>query len=89
MLFEMGQLVVTRGVKTRIDNDVDFANFVIDSFFAKYCQGDWGDLCNEDKKMNDRAVKHNDDRIVASYNDIYIITEYDRSYTTILLKSEY
>ena len=52
-----------------------------------------GDLPNEDKRMNDSAIKNNDDRIVVRYNseygDIYIITEWDRSYTTILFTHEY
>lgn len=48
-----------------------------------------GDIPHEDKKMNDSAVKNNDDRIVARYNDIYIITEWDRSATTILFIDEY
>ena len=43
--------------------------------------------------MNDDATKNGDDRIFARYNneegDIYIITEYDRSATTILFTYEY
>lgn len=89
MVFEIGKLVITKGVGIRMNENADFAKFVVDSFYDKYRQGDWGDICSEDKKMNDRAVKCNDDRIVARYNDIYVITEYDRSYTTILLISEY
>lgn len=45
------------------------------------------------KKMNDSAIKNNDDRILAKYNygetAIYIITEWDRSTTTILFVDEY
>ena len=52
-----------------------------------------GDLPNEDKRMNDSAIKNNDDRIVVRYNSEYgdnnIITEWDRSYTTILFTHEY
>ena len=55
----------------------------------RYCKKDWGDIPEEDKRMNDL----DDDRIVARYNskhgDIYIITEWDRSYTTILFTNEY
>ena len=39
--------------------------------------------------MNGSAVKNDGDRIVAHYNDIYIITEWDRFVTTILFVHEY
>lgn len=52
-----------------------------------------GDLTDGDKELNDLAVKRGDDRIVAKYNnqhgDIYIITEWDRSVTTVLFTHEY
>lgn len=93
MPFEIGKLVMTRGIGERMHESADFAKFVVDSFYDKYRQGDWGDICHEDKRMNDHAVKNDDDRIVARYNnphgDIYVITEYDRSVTTILFIDEY
>ena len=53
-----------------------------------------GNTCPDDTKMNDEAVKNGDDRILAVYEDkkygkIWIITEWDRSVTTILFPSEY
>lgn len=88
MKFELGQLVATKGINARLLEDLDFATFLWESF-ARYKRCDWGDIPHEDKKMNDLAVKNNDDRIVARYNDIYIITEWDRSATTILFTHEY
>lgn len=88
MTFKIGQLVITRGVSSHVIEDNSFYEFILESL-RRYLAGDWGDIPNEDKKMNDSAVKNNDDRIVARYNDIYIITEYDRSYTTILFTHEY
>ena len=88
MKFELGQLVATRGINARLLEDIGFATFLWDSF-ARYKNCDWGDIPHEDKRMNDSAVKNNDDRIVARYNNIYIITEYDRSATTILFTHEY
>lgn len=88
MKFEIGQLVITRGINAKMNKDIGFCKFIFDSI-AMYRNCDWGDIPNDDKKMNDSAVKNNDDRIVARYNDIYIITEYDRSVTTILFKREY
>ena len=92
MKFEFGQVVITRGINAEITRSIEFSQFILDSI-AKYRNCDWGDICQEDKKMNDNAVKNDDDRIVARYNnphgDIYIITEWDRSVTTILLINEY
>lgn len=92
MTFKTGQIVMTRGIATRVEKDGPFSRFVFNAF-ARYLVCDWGDLCKEDKTMNDSAVKNNDDRILARYNykndAIYIITEYDRSVTTILFVDEY
>lgn len=92
MTFQTGTLYMTAGVNKFIYDNREFAKFVSESW-KRYKICDWGDLPNEDKKMNDSAVKNNDDRIVARYNynrhDIYIITEYDRSHTTILFTFEY
>lgn len=79
---------MTAGVNSRIRENQGFAKFISKSL-ERYLACDWGDLPEEDKKMNDRAVKYGDDRIVARYNDIYVITEYDRSHTTILFIDEY
>ena len=60
--------------------------------------GRLGDLGEDDLKMNDEAVRmenegRDTDRVFSSYNhpdgEIWIITEYDRSYTTVLLPEEY
>ena len=92
MTFEMGQIYVTRGVGALIEESDDFRRFIMRSF-TRYANRDWGNLCDEDKKMNDNAVECGDDRILARYNnalgDIYIITEWNRSVTTILLIDEY
>ena len=89
--FSLGQLVMTRGVHSKIKEDVDFAVGVLDAF-ERYQRCDWGDLCAEDKAENEQALK-NGDRIFAVYNigneKIWIITEHDRSVTTILLPEEY
>lgn len=89
---KLGQLTATRGINAKLLRDSSFSKFVWESF-ARYKNHDWGDLCEEDKQMNDSAVKNGDDRIVARYNsdhgDIYVITEWDRSVTTILFTDEY
>lgn len=92
MKFKLGQVVITRGVNAKISESIEFSKFFLESI-AKYRNCDWGNLGNEDWQMNDQAVKNGDDRIFARYNnqegDIYIITEWNRAYTTILFTHEY
>ena len=89
--FKLGKLVMTRGVHSKIKEDVDFAIGVLDAF-ERYQRCDWGDLCEEDKAENEHALKEGE-RIFAVYNigkeKVYIITEHDRSVTTILFPEEY
>lgn len=89
---KLGQTVMTRGINNAIAESEDFAKFVTESF-KRYLRYDWGNLCDEDKEMNDLALKNDNDRIVARYDNIsgniYIITEWDRSATTILFCNEY
>lgn len=92
MRFVTGKLTWTRGINNTVADDIVFAKEVL-SCIRRYKMQDWGDMCEEDKKMNNDAVKYHNDRILASYNTskgkIYIITECDRSYTTILFANEY
>jgi hypothetical protein len=62
-------------------------------FLSRHLLGDWGDLGEEDKKENEFSVLNNF-RILSAYTlttsvKIWIITEADRSATTILLPEEY
>lgn len=94
--FKLGQLVATRGVSDRMQHDLAFAAFVSKSI-RRYKECDWGDSPTEDKASNDAAVESGEDRIFASYEQvgvkapmkIWIITEWDRSATTILFPEEY
>jgi hypothetical protein len=63
------------------------------TFLARHQTGDWGDLDDDDKRMNDRSVTQ-DERILSAYaladgTRIYVITEADRSSTCLLLPEEY
>lgn len=91
--FELGQLVVTRAVADRMQTDEKFTRFVQISL-GRYINCDWGSMTNENKAMNDIAVKSGEDRIHAAYmnkagDKIWIITEWDRSVTTVLFPSDY
>ena len=61
-------------------------------YLARHAAGDWGDLCAFDRRQNDIALRHGY-RIFSSYDvsaeRVWIITEADRSVTTILLPEEY
>jgi hypothetical protein len=86
-LFQLGRLLITPGAMELLDSQS------LADALARYRKGDWGNLCASDKRSNDEAVKEGL-RILASYDDasahrFWIITEWDRSYTTILLPEEY
>lgn len=91
--FEFGELTATRAVLEMAEDDPVFSSF-IDTCFIRHVCGDWGELCDEDKDINEDALK-NGDRLLSSYTfentgeKIWIITEADRSITTILFPSDY
>lgn len=88
----MGKTVWTRGINEKVSDSAKFSKEVLNAM-KRYKNHDWGDLDAEDKQMNDDAIKYGNDRILAAYNtsegEIYIITEWDRSVTTILFADEY
>lgn len=90
--FNIGLLVQTREIAEEIENNEDFKKEIIEAY-NKYINCNWGETHEEDKILNDNAVKNNNDRIVAKYRtskgDIFIITEIDRTYTTIMFTHEY
>lgn len=91
--FKTGRTVITRAIAEMMQTDNAFAEFVNTSF-NRYLNCDWGSMDKEDKALNDAAVKNGDERIHASYIDstgrkIWIITEWNRSVTTILFPSDY
>ena len=94
--FKLGKTVTTGGIANEIDDIEEFGVFVYQSL-QRHRSGDWGDLDGEDKHTNEVALlKGKEGRILSRYNyepdrslDIYIITEWDRSVTTILFPSEY
>jgi hypothetical protein len=60
---------------------------------SRHVIGDWGDVCEEDKKANNHALKDGS-RLLSKYRDsrgtkFWIITEADRSATTVLLPEDY
>ncbi|WP_024834028.1 hypothetical protein [Ruminiclostridium josui] len=90
-MFSLGRIVYTQGVAAKIE-DQTLTKLDLLQLIFRHKSGDWGNLCQEDKDTNSYAVKHNE-RIFSSYiiNGIklYVITEWDRSITTVLLPQEY
>jgi hypothetical protein len=92
LTLNLGQVVWTRGVWERVAEDEKFAEHVfVSALRHRGC--DWGDVCEEDKGANAHALVEGS-RILSSYGKdtdqhIWIITEADRSVTTVLFPSEY
>lgn len=91
--FHLGKLLMTCGVNHAMKNDKDYMDFIIYCLF-RHMASDLGDLCDEDKELNNVAIKKGF-RILSAYDypengsKIFIITEADRSYTTIMFAEEY
>jgi hypothetical protein len=75
-------------------NEIDSAlTDLLSEFLARHVTGDWGDLGDEDKEENELSVEQGF-RILSAYKlqgggKVWVITETDRSATTILLPEEY
>jgi hypothetical protein len=84
-------IVLTIEVKDLFRKDLEFRSFVHRSI-SRHFKCDFGELDEQDKEHNISAVR-NGNRILSVYNKndykIYIVTEADRSVTTILFPSEY
>lgn len=85
--FSLGQTVSTRNALDTLHPEDVLASI------ARHHAGDWGDLCEEDRKANEQALARGG-RLFSVYFDrrgfkFYIITEADRSVTTVLLPEDY
>jgi len=88
-LFNLGQIVGTPGALIAMEEEEQHPIELL----VRHVTGDWGDLEDEDKKENELSVKEGF-RILSAYNletgvRVWVITEWDRSATTILLPNEY
>lgn len=86
-LFDLGQLVITSGAAVELDDEE------VRTSLSRHTRGDWGDVRDEDRRANDDALTGHE-RLLSVYHNktgikYYIITEWDRSLTTILLADEY
>lgn len=85
--FPLGQLFVTPGVHQGVPPSEVFRDL------RRHSKGDWGDLCTDDRATNEQSLIDGL-RLVSVYvtkagTKFYVITEADRSSTTVLLPEEY
>jgi hypothetical protein len=88
-LFPLGQIVATPGALEALAASGQAAA----EFLKRHVTGDYGDVCDEDRKLNEEAVNVCE-RLLSSYRTnqgvkIWVITEADRSSSCLLLPSEY
>ena len=90
--FELGQVVMTPGAKYALADGDGTLTAEAMNILHRHQMGDWGDVNTFDKRTNDAAV-NNGTRLLSAYEvngeKIWIITEADRSVTTLLLPDEY
>lgn len=87
--FEFGQIIITPGVAETFRECQSWVALCL----RRHLLNDWGDLDAHDKRVNNDAVKHGG-RLLSEYRResgvrLWIITESNRSATTLLLPSEY
>jgi hypothetical protein len=84
--FPLGEIVITANVQATLDAEN------VQQGLLRHARGDWGDLCPEDAHSNANALKHGG-RLMSVYGEgetrFWIITEWDRSVTTVLLPMDY
>ncbi|NVZ09757.1 hypothetical protein HW932_10840 [Allochromatium humboldtianum] len=88
-LFSLGRLCTTPGALATLAS-LSLSPW---SFLARHQRGDWGDLDADDRRANTLAVIQGS-RVFSAYDlghhqSLWIITEADRSVTTLLLPEEY
>ena len=87
--FALGAIVATPGALGALEEAGESPGI----FIKRHITGDWGELDEEDRRENELSVAHGF-RLLSSYTlsngtKIWVITEADRSSTTLLLPSEY
>jgi hypothetical protein len=87
--FPLGQVVATPGALAALQETGEEPT----QYLRRHNGGDWGELGNHDTQENETSLQHGF-RLLSAYTlrngvKIWIITEADRSSTTILLPQEY
>lgn len=85
--FPLGQVVATPNALASVPSEE------ISAALNRHAHGDWGIMPEEDKRANERALRAGE-RLFSAYRSsgnvkFWIITEWDRSVTTVLLPEDY
>jgi hypothetical protein len=84
--FPLGQVAITANASLRLSTEE------VMTALSRHASGDWGDLCPEDTLANDHAL-HDGGRLFSAFGRgeerFWVITEADRSITTVLLPEDY
>ena len=93
--FKLGKIVATPGAIDALSKSNQLPNI----FLQKHQSGDWGEICEDDANLNEDAIAHEGEedkqqRVMSVYKTdknetIWVITEWTREVTTLLLPSEY
>jgi len=89
MQIELGQVVATPGALEALEAVGVHTGVLLN----RHMRGDWGDICADDRRLNDQAAQQGE-RLLSAYRlpsgtKVWIVTEWDRSSTTLLLPDEY
>ncbi len=85
--FSLGRTVITRNVLGKVTHEDTL------TALRRHVKGDWGEVCREDWDLNERALEEGT-RLFSVYRSaegvkFWVITEWDRSVTTVLLPEDY
>ena len=93
--FPMGQVVITAIAMSTINeaHGEKRGKQLVQQVLARHNAGDWGEMDAEDVESNNRGLQDGD-RLFSSYEKefvfkVWVITEHDRSYTTVMLPTDY
>lgn len=90
--FSLGRCAITPGARDMLDA----CGVGAEELLRRHARGDWGDVDPEDRETNDASLRYGN-RVVSCYEvyeagaraRVWVITEADRSSTTVLLPEEY
>lgn len=84
--FPLGQIVITANADAQLDSQA------VNEALTRHAAGDWGEVCDDDRQENELSLKEGF-RLLSVYRSgeskFWIITEADRSVTTVLMPEDY
>jgi hypothetical protein len=84
--FPLGKIVITANAADQLDRQA------VNEGLRRHASGDWGEACPDDRKENELSLKEGF-RLMSVYRSgdkkFWIITEADRSVTTVLMPDDY